>query len=53
MDPQACWDELFGRFKDQDYYPNYYMDDRDREVELLRALADWIEKGGFRPKVRE
>lgn len=45
MDPQALWNELVAELK-----RDTASRDRASTVEMLRNLADWIEKGGFLPR---
>ncbi len=44
MDPQATWDQLLAAFVDGDW---------DRIDELATALIEWLDRGGFAPKVLE
>jgi hypothetical protein len=45
MDPQACLVEIL-----QNFSPAGTEKDREDTIEKLRALADWLEKGGFFPE---
>jgi hypothetical protein len=47
MDPNDCWASIISAITtlDRDEV------DRDRLVEDLRNLADWIEKGGALPNI--
>lgn len=47
MDPNACWAVIVSNVSN----PDREQVDRDVLVEHLRALADWIEKGGALPNV--
>ena len=52
MDPTACWQSILQLIREaQQTAP----DDADREllIDDLRNLADWLEKGGFYPKLEE
>lgn len=44
MDPQATWDQLLAAFVDGDW---------DQIDELATALIEWLDRGGFPPKVLE
>lgn len=51
MDPQACLWEILDSLEDA---RRWIADDpAEREIitEKLRALADWIDRGGFLPNV--
>lgn len=42
MDPQACLFDLLAAIKEED---------RDKAVELLESLAEWLDNGGFFPYI--
>ncbi len=58
MDPQALWHELVTSIQREilreelveTLESESVSSDRAYTVELLRNLADWIEKGGFLPR---
>lgn len=52
MDPDANWIELTQTLADMQLAtPTHEPEARDHAIELLRALADWLERGGFPPQV--
>lgn len=53
MDPQACWEQIV---KDLREVGDLTNDDavavaRSSAIAGLRALADWLDRGGFPPEV--
>ena len=48
MDPDACWAGIVAALSN----PNLLPEDRAMLVADLRELANWIDRGGYVPKVR-
>ncbi len=42
MNPNACWEWIVGALREQE---------REEAIKALRALVEWLEKGGVFPVV--
>lgn len=47
MDPQTAWDSIVTQLRSP-LFPS--DDEREALADTLRALATWIEQGGFLPR---
>lgn len=50
MDPQATWKAILELLAEGDIGLG---DNRELLIDSLRNLADWLEKGGFFPRLEE
>jgi hypothetical protein len=52
MDPNTAWQVICEALRELREHPDD-KEQRERAVDVLRVLADWLEQGGFPPCIAE
>jgi hypothetical protein len=50
VDPDATWEELCDALRQYWHHPNDVAA-REQAVSCLKALTEWLQKGGFAPTI--